>query len=280
MDRDQIAQAKKLAAQIRVETAKQFVHRGFGHIGGCFSATELLAVLYSGVLRVDCNWPDWPERDRLVVSKGHAGPAVYSALALKGFFPLDWLETLNEGGTRLPSHCDRFKTPGIDFSTGSLGQGLSMAVGVAYGFALDSKKNDVFVLVGDGEIQEGQIWEAAMAAGKYALDHLYCFVDANKYQIDGSTDEIMPLLSIEEKFRAFGWHVQQIDGHDVASIFAAIMIARAIKGKPCAIVLDTVKGYGAKEISEMKNLCHHMSISAELGERLVRGLKQDLQNCN
>ncbi len=273
---ERVNETEKFALKIRLQTMIQMKKRGFGHIGGCFSCADLIAVLYNGAMNIDPQNPEWRERDRLIVSKGHAGPTVYAALALKGYFPMDWLMTLNEGGTRLPSHCDRKKTPGIDFSTGSLGQGLSVAVGAAYGFRMDQRENDVYVLLGDGEIQEGQIWEAAMAAAKYKLNNLYCFIDANKYQIDGSTDEIMPLLDIAEKFRAFGWQAQEVCGHSVSALFAAIDIAKEAKDKPSVIVMHTVKGYGYEEISNQKHLNHHMSISEELGEKAIRSLKRQL----
>jgi transketolase len=276
MEETKIREAKKFAVRIRIAVMKQLIQRGFGHIGGCFSCAELFAVLYSGVMRIDPERPLMEERDRLIISKGHAGPAGYAALALKGYFPMDWLLTLNEGGTRLPSHCDRKKTPGIDFSTGSLGQGLSAGAGIAYAYALDKKENDIYVLLGDGELQEGQIWEAVMAANKFALGHLYCFVDANKIQLDGTTDEIMPLLSIAGKFQAFGWHTQEVNGHDVASLYAAIDIARGIQNRPCVIIMNTVKGYGAEEISSLKHLSHHMHISKEQGERIVSALEKQL----
>ena len=271
-------ETNKFALLIRMETMKMLGHRGFGHIGGCFSCADLLAVLYNEVMKFDPKEPDWEDRDRLIISKGHAGPSAYSTLALKGFFPKEWLLTLNEGGTNLPSHCDKTKTPGIDFTTGSLGQGLSIGVGVAYAYKMDNKPNSVYVLLGDGEIQEGQIWEAAMSASKFALDNIYCFVDANGYQIDGSTDEIMPLGDIAEKFRSFGWHTQQVDGHDVDSIGASIDIAKKVNNKPCAIILDTIKGFGYDEISDIKNLNHHMAISKELCERALEKFERDLSN--
>jgi transketolase len=269
----------RFAKEIRLETVKQLVNRTFGHFGGSMSCVELVAVLYGCVLNVDPSCPEKEDRDILIVSKGHAGPTIYSALALRGFFPKDWLLTLNEGGTKLPSHMDHSKTPGVDFTTGSLGQGLSVAVGVAYGFALDKKNRNVYVLLGDGEIQEGQIWEAAMAGAKYKLNRLYAFIDANKYELDGSTDDIMPLGDIAAKFRSFGWFAQEIDGHDVASISAAIRIAQASEGKPCMIILNTVKGHGVKEISDMKNHSHHMHITPELGEHSIRVLEEALADC-
>ncbi len=277
MDSSVIKNTEKFAIEIRMEIMKMLAKRGFGHVGGCLSCSDLVAALYEGIMRYDPKNPNMEERDRLVISKGHAGPTAYAALALKGFFPMDWLMTLNEGGTHLPSHCDRIKTPGIDFSTGSLGQGLSLAVGAAYAYRMDGKDNDIYVLLGDGEIQEGQIWEAAMAAYKYGLDKLYCFVDSNKYQIDGSIDEIMPLIDIAEKFRAFGWHTQEINGHDAASIYAAVDIAKGIKGKPCAIILDTVKGYGVDEVSCLNNLCHHMAVSDDLSDRACGAFEVQLK---
>jgi len=273
---DYVKSTEEFALKIRIEIMKMLGHRGFGHIGGCFSCADLFAVLYNGVIRIDPQNADMDSRDRFLISKGHAGPTAYATLALKGFFPKDWLLTLNEGGTRLPSHCDRAKTPGIDFTTGSLGQGLSVAVGVAYAYKMDKKDSAVYVLLGDGELQEGQIWEAAMAASKYRLSNICCFIDANKYQIDGSTDEIMPLIDIAEKFNAFGWYVQQVDGHDVLSIKSAIEIAKKAKNKPCAIILDTIKGYGYEEISSLNNLSHHMVFSEGLCKRVIEKLEKEL----
>ena len=201
------------------------------------------------------------DRDRLVLSKGHAGPALYSALALKGFFPLEWLHTLNKGGTRLPSHCDRNRTPGIDMTTGSLGQGISAACGIALANRIDKRDVYTYAIIGDGESDEGEVWEAAMFAGHYGLSHLIAFTDNNKMQIDGTTAEVMSVdgkagadgsrdpRRLDAKWTAFGWAAERVAGHDVGAICDAIEAAkaRAEKGdeRPTMIVLDTVKGKGA-----------------------------------
>ena len=210
-----VNELKKFANEVRVATVKCLETRGFGHIGGCMSIAEVLTVLYNGEMNVDPKNPQKEDRDMLVVSKGHAGPAVFATLALKGYFPIEWLDTLCEGGTRLPSHCDRLRTPGIDASTGSLGQGLSVANGFAQGAKLKKSPTRVYCLLGDGEMQEGQNWEAAMYAHQYKLNNLVGIVDWNKKQIDGTIDECMSLLDIEDKFRAFGWYAQTVKGDDI-----------------------------------------------------------------
>lgn len=214
-----VNELKKFATDVRIETVKCLEARTFGHIGGCLSIADVLTVLYNGELKnIDPADPKKLDRDMLVVSKGHAGPAVFATLALKGYFPLDWLPTLCEGGTRLPSHCDRIRTPGIDASTGSLGQGLSLANGFAHAAKIKNLKNRIYCLMGDGEIQEGQIWEAAMYAHQYKLNNLIGIVDWNKKQIDGTIDECISLLDIAEKFRAFGWYAVTVKGDDIEAI--------------------------------------------------------------
>ena len=199
-----VYELKKFATDVRIETVKCLEARTFGDSGGCLSIADVLTVLYNGELKnIDPADPKKLDRDMLVVSKGHAGPAVFATLALKGYFPLDWLPTLCEGGTRLPSHCDRIRTPGIDASTGSLGQGLSLANGFAHAAKIKNLKNRIYCLMGDGEIQEGQIWEAAMYANQYKLNNLIGIVDWNKKQIDGTIDECISHLNIEEKLRTF-----------------------------------------------------------------------------
>lgn len=243
-----VNELKKFATDVRIETVKCLEARTFGHIGGCLSIADVLTVLYNGELKnIDPKNPKKPDRDMLVVSKGHAGPAVFATLALKGYFPLDWLPTLCEGGTRLPSHCDRIRTPGIDASTGSLGQGLSLANGFAHAAKIKDKKNRIYCLMGDGEIQEGQIWEAAMYAHQYKLNNLVGIVDWNKKQIDGTVDECISLLDIAEKFRAFGWYAVTVKGDDIEAIQMAFKQIRENQSdKPGVLVLDGVKGSGVK----------------------------------
>lgn len=269
-----VNELKKFATDVRIETVKCLEARTFGHIGGCLSIADVLTVLYNGELKnIDPKNPKKPDRDMLVVSKGHAGPAVFATLALKGYFPLDWLPTLCEGGTRLPSHCDRIRTPGIDASTGSLGQGLSLANGFAHAARIKDKKNRIYCLMGDGEIQEGQIWEAAMYAHQYKLNNLVGIVDWNKKQIDGTVDECISLLDIAEKFRAFGWYAVTVKGDDIEAIQMAFKQIRENQSdKPGVLVLDGVKGSGVKCIEEMK-FNHMIPVDKELADQCLEELE-------
>lgn len=270
-----IREQKIFAARIRLETVKQVGKRGFGHLGGALSVVDALAVLYGGVMNIDPKNPDWTERDKLVMSKGHAGPAVYSALALKGYFPMDWLETLNQPGTRLPSHCDRKLTPGIDMTTGSLGQGVSTAIGLALAQKMDGKDSRTYLFVGDGECNEGQVWEGALFANQQKLDNLTLFVDYNHKQLDGSTEEVLDMGDIAAKFTAFGWHVQSIDGNDVEAISKAIKTVQSVKDKPSCIVLNTVKGAGVPCV-ELIELNHHIVLDGELLETAIKECEEAL----
>ncbi len=215
-----------------------------GHPGGSLSICDLLSVLYNRELRVDPKNPKAPGRDRLVLSKGHAAPAVYAALALKGFFPVEDLKTLRKSDSYLQGHPNMDKVPGVDMSTGSLGQGISAAVGMALGAKLDGADYRVYAILGDGELQEGQVWEAAMFAGNRGLDNLVAFIDNNNLQIDGTIDEVNAPYPIAEKFAAFHWNTIEIDGHDYDAIEAALASAKAAEGKPTAVVMKTVKGKG------------------------------------
>jgi len=260
------------ARDIRILTIDAIGFLGVGHIGGALSVVELLTVLYYRHLRHDPARPRWPGRDRLVLSKGHAGPALYSTLASRGFFPEDWLHTLNKGGTMLPSHCDRNKTPGIDMTTGSLGQGLSAACGIALANRIDGIDCDVYAILGDGESDEGQVWEAAMLASKYRLTRLIAFTDSNKLQIDGPTKEIMDLGRLEDKWAAFGWRASRADGHDVAAIDEAIREAKA-RGGPAMIILDTIKGKGAS-FCEGAVTNHNMAFDYETAKAAIAQLRR------
>ncbi len=251
------------AEEIRVETLKEFAHLGFGHVGGAMSIIETLAVLYGSEMHIDPKNPGLETRDKFVMSKGHAGPSLYATLALKGYFPLENLMTLNQGGTTLPSHCDRLKTPGVDMTTGSLGQGISTAIGLALGDRLMGRKDCyTYLMLGDGECNEGQVWEGAMFAAHYKLDHLIAFVDLNKQQLDGKTDDVMYMGDMVEKFKAFGWNTVKVDGHNVDAIKDAIDAAKAQSGKPSMIILDTVKGHGCL-LAESMFPCHHIAFTAE-----------------
>ena len=276
MTTTELKEVKEFAHRIRMETVKQLGVRGFGHMGGSLSIIDALAVLYSGAMNVDPKRPDMPERDKLVMSKGHAGPAVYATLALKGFFPLDWLATLNRPGTRLPSHCDRRLTPGIDMTTGSLGQGGSVAIGLALAKKLNKEPGYIFVVTGDGELNEGQMWEAAMFAPQHKLDNLIWLVDYNKKQLDGTTQEVMDLGDVAAKFKEFGWHAQSVDGNDVQAVSDAIAGAKKTTGKPSCIVLNTVKGAGVPCVACVE-LNHHMVVDEELAAKAVAELEGALK---
>lgn len=266
-----LTKTASFAKEIRKKTLYTIGKLGVGHIGGALSIVELLALLYDQEMRIDPKNPTWEERDMLVLSKGHAGPALYATLALKGFFPLSELDTLNQGGTNLPSHCDRTKTVGIDMSTGSLGQGLSAACGLALAHKVDKKKNLVFAIIGDGESQEGQNWEAAMFAAHYRLDNLIAFTDYNKMQIDGMTDQIMGLGDVEGKWRTFGWYTQRVDGHDLEAMSGAIANAKSQKGQPSMIILDTIKGKGAA-FCEGKVTNHNMNFDMAVANEAIAQL--------
>jgi transketolase len=258
----------RFAAQIRIETIKALAEAGFGHIGGAMSIADVLAVLYGAVMHVDPTNPGMEERDWLVLSKGHSGPVLYATLALKGYFPMEHLKTINKPGTILPSHCDRNKTPGIDVTTGSLGQGISVAAGIAKGFKLRGKPNYIYVILGDGEMQEGQVWEGMQFVAHQRLDNLIVFIDNNKKQLDDYVENINRSYSIEDKLKAFGLYVQTIKGYDTGEILQAVEQAKQQKGAPSAIVLDTVKGYGCNFAqSEEKN--HYMVISREMADSAV-----------
>lgn len=262
LSNEKIKELKRFSKQIQIETIKEIASLGVGHLGGSLSIADLLAVLYGNQMKYDPKNPKWKERDWFVCSKGHAGPAVYATLALKGFMPMSQLETLNRPGTNLPSHCDRTKTPGIDMTTGSLGQGASTAAGIALSHKMDHAPNYTYVLFGDGEIDEGQVWEMALFAHTKKLGNLIAFVDHNKLQIDGTTTEVCDLGDIAQKFECFGWYAQSIDGHDVEAIDAAIENAKKQGEKPSMIVLNTVKGNGWSKIENTAG-CHSMNVSPE-----------------
>ena len=259
---EKMKELRVFAEEIRVTTLKAFLELGFGHVGGAMSVVELLGVLYGEVMKINPENPDWEDRDRLIMSKGHAGPAVYATLALKGYFPMEELNTINKGGTHLPSHCDKNKTIGIDMSTGSLGQGISVGAGMALGNKISAKDAYTYVCVGDGELNEGQNWEAAMFASHFKLDRLIVFVDENKYQLDGATKDIMNMGSISDKFTEFGFDAQYIDGHNVDEIYNAVQRAKECKGKPHAIVLNTIKGKGCV-LTEGVFPNHHITFTKE-----------------
>ncbi len=241
-------EAKKLeilASQIRLETLKIVGSLGFGHVGGSMDLADLMAVLYGEVMTYDAKNPRWEGRDWFVMSKGHAGPVAYATYGLMGFYPLEEAYTLNKPHTKFPSHTDRQLTSGVDLTTGSLGQGISTAMGVAKGMKIDGKDNRVYVVVGDGEADEGQVWEALHFAVAQKLDNVIVFIDNNGYQLDGKTADVLDHGSLARKTEGFGVFTQEVDGHDVTAIYKAIETAKSKKGVPSAIVLNTVKGKGA-----------------------------------
>ncbi len=242
-----------------------------GHSGGSLSCVEILWTLYSEIMRVRPKEPGWPDRDRFVLSKGHAAPALYTVLAEKRFFPKETLATLRRAGSILQGHPDMRKTPGVDMSTGSLGMGISVGVGMALAARLGRKDFRVYVLVGDGELQEGQNWEAMAAASKFALANLVVIVDRNGVQLDGTTDEIMPMLDIPAKIREFGFDTMTCDGHDCRSVHEAITWAAGAERKPRAVVADTVKGKGVS-FMEGDHAWHGKRISDEDYEVATREL--------
>lgn len=267
----QLADLKRFATQIRYGSLVAIDSSGFGHVGGSLSMADLIAILYGHVMKYDPANPKWEERDWLITSKGHAGPAVYAALAQKGFFPAEWLKTMNQPGTRLPSHTDRNLTPGIDMTTGSLGQGLSLAVGAALGFKVDNKPNRVFCIVGDGESQEGQIWEAAMYAAQMKLGNLTLFIDDNGMQIDGTVSVINEMEDYVERFKGFNWDVVAVDGHDFDQLNNAIERSALVKDKPTAVIMHTIKGKGWDHAEKLGIACHSMHLHpGDLDEILAK----------
>lgn len=273
MTEEKRIELQRFALQIRIGIVDALKARGFGHIGGSLSIADALAVLYGSVMRIDPKNPTWEARDKLVCSKGHAGPAVYATLALKGFFPYDELKTLNQPGTNLPSHCDRNKTPGIDMTTGSLGQGTSLAVGMAYGDMLKGLDSRTFLIVGDGEANEGQVWEAAMFTAAKKVTNLTWLIDNNKKQLDGYTKDILEPFDFEEKFRAFGFEAISIDGNDLDQLENAL--TRKPIDRPIAIILNTVKGKGIEEVENtMGN--HSMTPAPEAFDRWLADLHAKL----
>ena len=267
---------KEVCKDIRCDIMTSIGHLGVGHIGGCLSVTELLAVLYFEEMHIDPANPKMPGRDRFVCSKGHAGPAVYATLANRGYFDRRELLTLNQGGTNLPSHCDMNRTTGIDMTTGSLGQGFSCAVGVALGSKMEEDGATIFTLIGDGESQEGQIWEAAMFAAAKKLDNLIGFTDYNKLQIDGSVAEVNDIAPLADKWRAFGWNVIEVkDGNDVEQVSAAVKEAKTMRGsgRPTMVILNTLKGCGVQWIVDLGAGNHNTNVNEEQAKAAIAEIR-------
>jgi transketolase len=241
-------QADRTAAEWRYIITDMICRAGSGHLGGALSLVEIMHTLYHRIMNVYPEDPRHPQRDRLVLSKGHAAPVLYVALASRGFFPARLLGTMNTDGTALPSHADARTVPGIDATTGSLGQGLSVAAGMAKAARLDGGRHQVFCIIGDGESNEGQNWEAAMFAAHHRLDNLVAITDYNRLQIDGFTDEVLNLEPLAEKWRAFGWEVSEMDGHDWDDVYRTLEGAREVTGRPAMVVAHTTKGRGCSVV--------------------------------
>ena len=276
MDEDTLRMLEDKALRIRSLTIDAIGYLGVGHIGGSMSIVEVLTILYYRHMKIDPNDPVKRDRDQLVLSKGHAGPTLYSVLADKGYFPEEWLYSLNQGGTRLPSHADMYLTPGIDMSAGSLGQGLSAGIGKALGNKLDNVDSTIYVIIGDGESNEGQVWEAAMSASHFQLDNLIAFTDYNKMQIDGYTQDIMDLDDLGAKWTGFGWKVLRVDGHDFAALDRAIRKAQTEHCRPTMIIMDTIKGKGAY-FAEAKLSNHNMPFDHDTAREAIRRLEKEAE---
>lgn len=250
MEKNKQKKLKTLAEELRLMALQTVNYADSGHLGGSLSVIDILTDLYFNEMNIKTDNPRWEERDRLVLSKGHCTPALYSVLAKRGFFPAEELKNFRTISSFLSGHAEMNLVPGVDMSTGSLGQGLSAAVGIAIAGKIDQKDYTVYAILGDGEVQEGQIWEAAMAAANYQLDNLIVFIDNNNLQIDGELKEVMSPYPINDKFKAFGWEVRQIDGHNFEQIESAVLAAQGLQGKPVLILARTVKGKG---VSFMEN---------------------------
>lgn len=264
---------KKLAKDIRISMLKMLLNLGFGHFGGSLSVVETLAVLYGAVMKIDPKNPNWEGRDYMVLSKGHAGPALYAALAIKGYFPKEELMTLNVNGTHLPSHPDRLLTKGVDATTGSLGQGVLLATGIAMAEKLSGKDNRVFTILGDGELNEGQCWEAFQFIAHHNLNNLTVFVDYNKLQLDGTLEEIIKPFSLTEKFKAFGFDSVEVKGDDIEGIYNLLKNPRGENERPLAVILDTKKGQGVKYIENLKN-SHHLRLTDEVKAEIEKAVAE------
>lgn len=263
------------ATKIRKDIIEMICKSKSGHPGGSLSAADIVTALYFSEMNIDPKNPKMENRDRFVLSKGHAAPVLYAALAERGYFDRELLSTLREFGSPLQGHPDMKKLSGIEISTGSLGQGLSVANGMALAGRISGNDYRIFVLMGDGELQEGQVWEAAMTAAHYKLDNVCAFIDFNNLQIDGNVDKVMGVEPLDKKWEAFGWNVIKIDGHNFNEIFEALDKAKATKGKPTMIIAKTVKGKG---VSFMENVCgfHGVAPTKEEAEKAIEELNRAL----
>lgn len=269
-----IDELKEKARKIRCDIVEMTCRAQSGHPGGSLSATDILTVLYFNRMHYDVKHPELEERDRFILSKGHAAPVLYATLAEAGFFSKEYLKTLRQIGSSLQGHPDMLSLPGIEISSGSLGQGLSVANGMALGLKLDKNKARVYVLIGDGESQEGQIWEAAMTSAHYKLDNLVAILDHNKFQIDGSLEEVKSITPVADKWRAFGFEViDKVNGHDLKDLVKAFEKAEKVKGKPTMIIADTIKGKGIS-FMENNNSFHGKAATPEEKEKAMGELCQ------
>ena len=274
---DEIAHLDEIAYQIRRLSLEMITCGHWGHIGGSLSIAETLACLYFHELEINPDEPGWPQRDRFLLSKAHAVPALYAALALRGYLPIEELYTYSELGSRLQSHTDMTRTPGLEASGGALGQGLSIAVGMALGFRfMENPYNRVYCLLGDGECNEGQVWEAAMSAAHYHLDNLIAIVDYNKVMAKGFVWELMSVEPLVDKWRAFGWEALEVDGHDVEALLHVLHEARRMRvhGQPIVVIAHTVKGRGVRE-TEFNYKWHTSHPAPEVADAMLRELARN-----
>jgi transketolase len=267
-----IEELKLKAKEVRRHVIRMLTKAGSGHSGGSLSAVEIITTLYYAVMNHRPKEPTWPDRDRFVLSKGHGVPALYAVLAMQGYFPVEELAKLRKIDGMLQGHPDMVMTPGIEMSTGSLGQGLSTACGMALGGKINKKNYRVYALLGDGEVQEGQIWEAAMCASHYRLDNLCAFIDYNGFQIDGPVNDVMQIEPLVDKWKAFGWHTLEIDGHSIEEILNSTSLASKIKGKPTMIISHTIKGKGVS-FMEGENRYHGVAPTKDEERRALLDLQ-------
>ena len=263
----------EMALVNRRDVARMFMVAGNGHFGSCYSCTEIVTALYFALMRVDATQPDWPDRDRFILAKGHAGPTLYSALIRRGYMPEDWMDEFEvKVNARLMTHPSRRYQPGVDTSQGALGHGLSIGVGMALAGKIDAKDYAVYVLMGDAEIHEGSVWEAAMSASKFRLGNLTAIIDRNGLCVDGRVDDVMPVEPLMDKWQAFGWDVTRIDGHDLTALLTALSPRRdAGEGRPRMVIADTIKGKGVSFMEDERSW-HSDAISPELYERVLEEL--------
>jgi len=272
-----IAELTEMARNLRVQALKMIYKAESGHPGGSLSAADVVTVLYFHHLNLNPAQPYWSERDRFILSKGHAAPILYAALAEKGYFPKEELDTLRSIGSILQGHPDLLKTPGVEMTTGILGHGLSVGVGMAIGAKLDHKNYRIYVLLGDGELDTGFNWEAALSAHKYHLDNLTAIVDLNGVQLDGPTNEIMPLEPVVDKWRSFNWHTIEIDGHNIKQILDTLDETKHLHGKPSIIIAHTIKGKGVS-FMENKSIWHGRVPNKEEFEIALKELQKENDN--